>query len=92
MENTPLFHEKLYIILKEDNIMNNITTKTQPQMMTIRAAAKTGILPENAIRVMVKQGLIPAVYSGTKAFINYDTLCAYLQNLTITNKGGQVDA
>ena len=54
-----------------------------PKMVTIREAAKTGILPENALRVLVRNGNIPAVYSGKKAFINYDNLCAYLQNLSI---------
>ena len=54
-----------------------------PKMVTIREAAKTGILPANALRVLVRNGNIPAVYSGKKAFINYDNLCAYLQNLSI---------
>lgn len=52
-----------------------------PEMMTIRQIAKTGLLPENALRVMLKQGKIPAVYSGRKALINFDLLCEQLQNL-----------
>ena len=55
-----------------------MTDTTIPKMMTIRATAQTGILPENAIRVLVKSGEIPAVYSGKKAYINYNTLCEYL--------------
>lgn len=57
-------------------------TDTIPKMMTIRATAQTGILPENALRVLVKNGEIPAIYSGKKAFINYNTLCEYLQQKT----------
>ncbi len=52
-----------------------------PRMMTITQIARTGILPEHAIRVMVKNGEIPAVYSGGKAFINFDNLCKKLQML-----------
>ena len=54
-----------------------------PKMVTIREAAKTGILPENALRVMVRNGEIPAVYSGKKAFINYTNLCVYLESLGV---------
>lgn len=52
-----------------------------PEMMTIRQIAKTGLLPENALRVMLKQGKLPAVYSGRKALINFDLLCEQLQNI-----------
>ena len=52
-----------------------------PKMMTIPEIAKTGLLPEHALRVMVKCGEIPAVYSGAKAFINYDNLVAKLSQM-----------
>ena len=52
-----------------------------PRMMTIRQIAQTGVLPENALRVMVRNGNIPAVYSGNKAFVNFDNLCKYLAKL-----------
>ena len=48
-----------------------------------RQIAKTGLLPENAIRVMLKNGQIKAVYSGRKALINFDNLCEYLKTLTV---------
>jgi hypothetical protein len=32
---------------------------------------------------MLKTGQIKAVYSGKKAFINYDNLCAYLRTLGV---------
>ena len=52
-----------------------------PSMMTIRQVASTGILPETALRTMVKDGTIPAVFAGCKAFINFDQLCIMLNRL-----------
>ena len=63
-------------------------TKKLPQMMTVRQIAKTGLLPENAIRVMLKNGQIKAVYSGRKALINFDNLCEDLKMLTVVGWGG----
>ena len=63
-------------------------TKKLPQMMTVRQIAKTGLLPENAIRVMLKNGQIKAVYSGRKALINFDNLCESLKTLTVVGWGG----
>lgn len=57
---------------------------TMPKMMTVRQIAKTGLLPENTIRVMLRNGQIQAVYSGKKALINFDNLCDYLRTLTVT--------
>jgi len=53
------------------------------QMMTIRQIAKTGLLPENALRVMLKQNKLPALFIGTKAYINYDLLCQQLGNIGV---------
>lgn len=62
----------------------NLNT-TIPHMMTVREVAKTGVLPENAIRTMLKNKTIPAVYSGNKALINFDKLCDYLNSLSASN-------
>lgn len=61
------------------------TTNSIPKMMTIRQIAETGLLPENTIRVMLRNGQIQAVYSGKKALINFDNLCAYLRTLEVTD-------
>lgn len=58
-----------------------MNTENLPKMMTVNQIAATGILPENAIRVLLKQGKLPAVYSGTKAYINFDKMCEQLRNL-----------
>ena len=53
----------------------------QPAMMTVREVARTGILSEHALRTLLKQQKLPAIYVGKKALINYDKLCAILQGL-----------
>ena len=56
-------------------------TATPPRMLTIREAAKTGILPEHALRQMEKQKMLPCFYVGKKCLINYDKLIEQLQQL-----------
>ncbi len=58
---------------------------TIPKMMTVREVARTGVLPENAIRTMLKNKTIPAVYAGNKALINFDRLCDYLNSLSASS-------
>ena len=53
----------------------------QPNMMTVREVAKTGLLSEHALRIMLKAGKLPAIYIGKKALINYDKLCVQLSAL-----------
>lgn len=52
-----------------------------PQMMTIREIARTGLLSEHALRLLLKEGKLPAIYVGNKALVNYDKLCQELHNL-----------
>ena len=66
------------LIMKE--IMGMDITNV-PKMMTVRQIASTGILPENTIRVMLKRGDLPAIYSGNTAYINFDLMCEQLRNL-----------
>lgn len=47
-------------------------------MLTIRQIAATGLLPEHALRLLLKAGKLPAIYIGKKALINYDRLCEQL--------------
>ena len=50
-----------------------------PHMMTIKQVANTGVLPEAAIRKLIKQNRLPAVYIGSKALINYEKLISFLE-------------
>ncbi len=60
--------------------MDNLSLKP-PKMMTVREIAKLGIMPEHALRIMLKAGQLPALYVGKKALVNYDKLCDLLHNL-----------
>lgn len=57
-----------------------------PKMMTIREIAKTGLLPEHALRQMAKQGKLPAIYIVNKCLVNYDLLIKQLNSLGSGNK------
>lgn len=59
--------------------MEKIIATQSPRMMTIREIAKTGLLPENALRTMVKNGKAPHIRVGCKALINYDKLVQMLE-------------
>ena len=54
-----------------------------PRMMSIREVASTGLLPEHALRLLLKAGKLPAIYVGKKALINYDKLCIALDSLLV---------
>ena len=58
---------------------------TTPTMMTIREIARTGLLSEHALRLLLKEGKLPAIYVGNKALVNYDKLCEHLHNLDSEN-------
>lgn len=57
----------------------------QPKMMTILEIAATGLLPEHALRLMLKAGRLPVIFIGNKALINYDRLCEQLAALGDSN-------
>lgn len=52
-----------------------------PRMWTIRQIAKTGILPEHALRQMIAEGTLPALKVGNKNLINFDKLLKMLEDL-----------
>ncbi len=56
-------------------------TENIPRMMTVRQVARTGLLSEHALRLMLKAGKLPAIFVGNKALINYDRLCEQLATL-----------
>ena len=60
-------------------------TESKPKMMTIRQFAKTGLLTEHAIRMLVKQRKIPAVFIGSKALLDYDAVTEAIQKLADRN-------
>lgn len=53
-------------------------------LMTIREVAATGIMPEHALRILVKTDAIPGVvFIGKKALIPYPLLEAWLNTPNI---------
>ena len=52
-----------------------------PRMRTIREDAKLGILSENCLRQMQKQGKLPCMCVGVKCLGNLDKLIDQLNNL-----------
>jgi hypothetical protein len=58
----------------------------KPTMLTVRETARTGILPEHALRLLLKAGKLPVIYVGKKAFINYEKLCEQLSDLDGSDK------
>ena len=65
-----------------------MTQQNKVTMMTVRELARTGILTEHAIRLMVKQNKLPVLYIGKKALINYEKTVEMLQSLTVKQYGG----
>lgn len=53
-------------------------TRTAQKFQTIRQTAKTGILSEHSLRLMVAQGRCPGIYSGNRFLVNYDLLVEQL--------------
>lgn len=51
-----------------------------PRMKTIRQTAALGILPEHRLRLLLKQGKLPGVYSGNRFLVNVDALSIQLDN------------
>lgn len=50
-------------------------------MLTIREVAATGLLPEHALRTLVKAGFVPHIKVGNRAYIDYDKLVAQLAGI-----------
>ena len=60
---------------------------------TIRQTAREIKFPENRIREMVKQGMCPGIYSGTRCLVNVDALVEQLDAESRRNiKAGAVTA
>lgn len=52
-----------------------IETTRLPKLMSIREVAQTGVIPEHALRRLIKEGKVPCIYSGRKALICFGKLC-----------------
>lgn len=59
------------------------TNEKIPRMMTIREMAKTGILPETALRRLAAENRLPALKVGNRLLVNYDRLVQMLDELGV---------
>ena len=66
-------------------------TNPIPRMRTIRCAAEELQIPENALRMWIKEGLIPAVYTGNRALVNLELLIDFLRSGG-QNNGSKADS
>lgn len=51
---------------------------------SIRGAAKLGPLSEHCLRLMLKKGKLPGVYSGRKFLVNYEKLLEQLNREAVS--------
>lgn len=56
-----------------------------PTMKTIRQTAALGILSEHLLRIMLKQGRLPGVYSGNRFLVNVEALVSQLNSESVAN-------
>lgn len=63
-----------------------------PVFMTIRQTARTGLISEHRLRLLVAQGKAPGVYSGNRFMVNYDQLIDMLNDQSKANAGGMKHA
>ena len=62
-----------------------------PTMKTIRQTAALGIVSEHLLRLMLKQGRLPGVYSGNRFLVNVDALIDQLNKESAASiKGTEV--
>lgn len=65
---------------------------TKPvKLMTIKEAAKTGIMPENTLRRMCRNNDVPCLHIGRRTLINYDLLVAFLNDQNNYIKGDRAN-
>ena len=58
------------------------------RFITIRQAAKAGILPEFRLRLMLKEGRLPGIYAGNKFLINVEMLNRQLDQMSVNQMKG----
>lgn len=68
------------------NEVMQVSEAISAKFPSIREAAKRGPLSEYCLRLMLKQGKLPGVFSGRKFLVNYERLLEWLDA-----EGGNVE-
>lgn len=58
------------------------------RFLTIREVADTGLLPEFCLRRMQKEGKLPGVFSGSRFYVDIQSLEQQLQAEALANAQG----
>lgn len=59
--------------------------ETKPSMMTVKQIAKTGLMPENALRQLLKEGKLPVVYIGKRLSLTIPSCVSFSIGSVIPN-------
>lgn len=77
----------MLLLVQRESTVTLMTENRTPRLRTINAAARElkqldpgTAMSSSAIRKLVKGGAIPCIYSGTRAYLNFDSLLSYLHN------------
>lgn len=60
-------------------------TENTPKLQTIRQIARSGLMPEHALRLLIKQGKLPALYINSKALLDITVVIEYVKKLSEEN-------
>jgi hypothetical protein len=60
-------------------------TEDTPKLQTIRQIAKSGLMPEHALRLLIKQGKLPVLYINSKALLDITVVIEYVKKLSEEN-------
>ena len=62
-----------------------------PEFKTIRQVARTGIISEHYLRLMVKKGECPCIKSGNRVLINVPALLEKLEEMSRSTEEVRLD-
>ena len=65
--------------------VKNVEGEAMNKFLTIRQVAETGLINENYLRALVKEGRCPHVMSGNRVLINYEALAEQLDKESKAN-------
>lgn len=58
------------------------------RFLTVREVAATGVLSEHHLRLMIKEGKVPGIYTGNRFMVNYPLLLEQLDAMSRGEAGG----
>lgn len=66
-----------------------MSAETQAKrFLTVREVAASGVLSEHHLRLMIKEGKVPGIYTGNRFMVNVPLFLAQLDALSRGEAGG----